>query len=47
MKMKFDIDWDTVEGIGTEYVKAILRYVALLETFMGMILTTMTTKKSL
>ena len=22
MKMKFDIDWDTVEGIGTEYVKA-------------------------
>ena len=45
MKMKFDIDWDTVEGIGTEYVKE--SYVALLETFMGMILTTMTTKKSL
>ena len=21
MKMKFDIDWDTVEAIGTEYVK--------------------------
>ena len=33
MKMKFDIDWDTVEGIGTEYVKE--SYVALLETLHG------------
>ena len=42
--MKFDIDWDTVEGIGTEYVKE--SYAGLLETFRGMILKTLTIKKS-
>ena len=41
--MKFDIDWDTVEGIGTEYVKE--SYRGLLETFRAMILKTLTIKK--
>ncbi len=31
--MKFDIDWDTVEGIGTEYVKH--SYVMLLHVIQG------------
>jgi hypothetical protein len=31
--MKFDIDWDTVEAIGIEFVKE--SYVGLLETFSG------------
>jgi len=31
--MKFDIDWDTVEGIGTEYIKQ--TYVILLEIIQG------------
>ena len=31
--MKFNIDWDTVEGIGTEYVKH--SYVMLLEIIQG------------
>ena len=31
--MKFDLDWDTVEAIGIEYVKE--SYVALLETMQG------------
>ena len=31
--MKIDIDWDTVEAIGIEYVKE--SYVALLETMQG------------
>jgi hypothetical protein len=31
--MKFNIDWDTVEGIGTEYIKQ--TYVILLEIIQG------------
>ena len=31
--MKFDIDWETVEGIGTEYIKQ--TYVMLLEIIQG------------
>jgi hypothetical protein len=31
--MKFDIDWDTVDGIGIEFVKE--SYAGLLETFSG------------
>jgi hypothetical protein len=33
MKMNIDIDWDTVETIGIEFVKE--SYVALLETMQG------------
>ena len=43
MKMKFDIDWDTVEAIGIEFVKE--SYAGLLETFRGMILKTLIIKK--
>ena len=43
MKMKFDIDWDTVEAIGIEFVKE--SYAGLLETFRAMILKTLTIKK--
>ena len=31
--MKFDIDWDTVDAIGIEFVKE--SYAGLLETFSG------------
>ena len=46
MKMKFDIDWDTVEGIGTEYVKQNPMRDLLEIHSVGMILKTLTTKKS-